>query len=105
MKKNLVILSFIIVGFQVSCAQYFTLRFAGGYAGPGFIKSEPITGPKVDPFSPEKDGLIPMTNINDSIRSIQNIYGSYGKGGNFTFGFGYMINPYIGVELGVSYLK
>jgi hypothetical protein len=84
---------------------HFTLRLAGGYAWPGFIKSESVMGPKIDPFTPAIDGLVPMSNINDSIPSYQNVYGSYGHGMNFTFAFGYMINNYIGVELGVSYLK
>ena len=86
-------------------AQYFTIRAAGGYAWGGFVKSEGITGPKIDPYSPDKDGLVPMADMNDSVPSIKTIYGSYGKGMNFTLGLGYMINPYIGVEMGISYLK
>jgi len=43
--------------------------------------------------------------MNDSIPSIQTVYGSYGKGLNYTLAVGYMINPYIGVEMGISYLK
>lgn len=104
-KKLLALLA--VCSFTVATvnAQYFTLRLAGGYAWPGFIKSEQIIGPKVDPFSPQIDGLTPMANINDSIPYYKNVYGSYGQGMNYTFGFGYMINPYIGVEMGVSYLK
>ncbi len=105
MKKNLLAFAFAVIGVTSMNAQYFTLRVAGGYAWPGFQNSEHLVGPKVDPFSPDKDGLIDMANINDSIPFNQPINGSYGKGMNFTFGFGYMINPYIGVELGVSYLK
>ncbi|MFN8322648.1 MAG: outer membrane beta-barrel protein [Chitinophagales bacterium] len=106
MKKHLSILILLTAMTTQSVrAQYFTLRASGGYAFPGFIKSEPIIGPKIDPFSPDKDGLVPMANINDSVPYTQSVYGSYGKGGNFTFAFGYMINPYIGVEMGVSYLK
>lgn len=86
-------------------AQYFTLRAAGGYAFPGLQRSEGIMGPKVDPYSPEKDGLLAMSNINDSVPSFKIVNGSYGQGGNFTFAFGYMINNYIGVEMGLSYLK
>lgn len=106
MKKSLlIVLLFAVACWQVSFAQYYTLRFAGGYAWPGITHTQGVMGPKVDPLSPDKDGLLPMSNMNDSIPSIQTVYGSYGKGMNFTFAFGYMINPYIGVEMGVSYLK
>ncbi len=87
----------------------FTLRLAGGYGWPGFIKSEGIMGPKVDPFTPYDDALVPMANItrsnNDSVRSCESVNGSYGKGMNFTLGLGYSINPYVNFEMGVSFLK
>ncbi len=106
MKKHLFIFSFLVfASVQSSLAQYFTLRFNGGYAWPGIQNSEGILGPKIDPFSPEKDGLLPMANISDTLPLNEPIHGSYGNGGNFNFGFGYMINPYIGVELGVHVLK
>jgi opacity protein-like surface antigen len=82
-----------------------TLRLGGGYAWPGFLNNEQIIGPKIDPFSPEKDGLLPMANISDTLPLNEPIRGSYGKGMNFTFGVGYMINRYIGVEMGLSLLK
>ena len=106
MRKNLLV-ALLLTGLccQSVYSQYFTLRVAGGYAWPGLTKTGTIMGPKVDPFSPDKDGLLPMANMNDSIPSFKNTYGSYGHGMNFTLGFGYMINNYIGVELGVSYLK
>ena len=106
MRKNLFI-SLIVLGIfsQSSFAQYFTLRVAGGYAWPGMTPTQGVMGPKVDPLSPDKDGLLPMSNMNDSIPSVQTVYGSYGKGMNYTLAFGYMINNYIGVEMGVSYLK
>ena len=106
MRKNLFVI-LILSGIlsQSAFAQYWTVRVAGGYAWPGFIKSEGIMGPKIDPFSPEKDGLVPMSNMNDSIPSYKSVYGSYGHGMNFTLAVGYMINNYIGVEMGMSYLK
>lgn len=104
-KKLLPLMIAGLLGLSSVKAQYFTLRVAGGYAFPGLQNNEALIGPKVDPFSPDKDGLVGMANINDSIPFNQPIKGSYGKGGNFTFGFGYMINPYVGFELGVSYLK
>jgi len=83
----------------------FTLRVSGGYAWPGFLKTDPITGPKIDPYSPQIDGLIPMANIDEKNKSYELIKGSYGQGGNVTLGFGYMINNYFGVEMGLSFLK
>lgn len=105
MKKNILGLCALLLGMQMAQAQYATLRVAGGYAGPGFLKQEQIIGPKIDPFSPQKDGLLPMSDINDSVPSIKNLYGSYGQGMNFTLAAGYMFNPYVGLEMGVSYLQ
>lgn len=102
------ILSTVLLAIVISSSfaqKGFTLRLAGGYGWPGITNSEGIMGPKIDPFSPEKDGLVPMMNINDTIPSTKTIHGSYGKGVNVTLAFGYMINQYFGVELGVSYLK
>lgn len=87
----------------------FTLRLAGGYAWPGFIKSEGIMGPKVDPFTPYDDALVPMANTtranNDTIRSYELVHGSYGTGMNFTLGLGYSLNQYVNFEMGMSFLK
>lgn len=106
MRKNLfIILILTAIAGQSAFAQYYTLRVAGGYAWQGITPTQGIMGPKIDPLSPDKDGLLPMSNMNDSIPSVQSVYGSYGHGMNFTMAFGYMINPYIGVEMGVSYLK
>jgi opacity protein-like surface antigen len=106
MKKR-IFTSVLFTAFLASAvhAQYFTLRVAGGYAFPGLTPTQSVMGPKIDPLSPDKDGLLPMSNINDSVPSVKSVYGSYGKGMNFTFSFGYMFNPYIGIDLGVSYLK
>ena len=96
----------ITILMNVQAQKGFTLRVAGGYAGPGFIKSEQITGPKIDAYNPEKDGLTFMANRNffqDS--STQTTYGSYGQGMNFTLGLGYMFNNYIGIDMGISYLQ
>ncbi len=109
MKKRLSILFFLAAtAFQSLTAQHFTLRVSGGYAWPGFIRTEQIMGPKIDPLTPEKDALVPMANLsylNDSMKSYSPVRDSYGRGMNFTFAFGYSINPYIGVELGVTYLR
>lgn len=94
--------------FTMSAQKGFTLRVAGGYAGAGFMKTEGITGPKIDPYTPYNDALVPMANLNyfnDSLRSYKPVRGSYGQGMNFSLGFGYNVNRYIGVEMGVSFLK
>lgn len=107
MRKNLFVVLILtgIVSQSVLAQKGFTLRLAGGYAWPGITKGDGIMGPKIDPFSPEKDGLVPMMNISDTIPYAKTIHGSYGKGANVTLAFGYMINQYFGVEMGVSYLK
>jgi len=107
MKKNLFFILIVtaLISQSTFAQKGFTIRLAGGYAWPGFINSEGIIGPKIDPFSPEKDGLVPMMNISDTIPYSQTVHGSYGKGGNFTLAVGYMINQYFGVEMGMSYLK
>jgi hypothetical protein len=89
----------------MSTKGYFYLRAAGGYGWPGITKGEGIMGPKIDPFTADKDGLTPMASSNDTLHTFKPVVGSYGKGLNYTFAFGYMVNNYIGVELGVSYLK
>lgn len=102
-----ILLTFITLSslFAVQAQKGFTLRVAGGYAGPGFIKSEQLMGPKIDAYHPEKDGLIFLADRNffqDS--STKAVYGSYGQGMNFTLGLGYMFNNYIGFDMGVSYI-
>lgn len=110
MKKNLFILFILICGgvAEISAQKGFTLRVAGGYAWPGFMKTEGIMGPKIDPYTPEVDALVPLANLNyftDSAKSYQPVRGSYGQGMNFAFAFGYNINPYVGFEMGVSFLQ
>ncbi|HWB64297.1 MAG TPA: outer membrane beta-barrel protein [Chitinophagales bacterium] len=104
MKKHFLatLLFFTILNF--AHAQEFVLSLNGGYAWPGIGTPENVMGPKIDPYSPETDGLINLANLNDSIKLNKPVHGSYGKGGNLTFSFGYLINPYFGVGLGISYL-
>lgn len=110
MNKKLpaVLAALLLSAAALNAQKGFSLRLAGGYAWPGFLKTESIMGPRVDPKNPYTDALVPMANIdhpNDSVNSYQLVRGSYGQGMNFTLGLGYQINRYFGVELGVSYLK
>ena len=110
MRTKLFTLSLALcLGIFAQAQKGFTLRLAGGYAWPGLIKSEGIMGPKVDPYTPYDDALVPMANITranyDSVRSYQTVNGSYGKGLNFSLGLGYNINQYLNFEMGVSFLK
>ncbi|MDB5282741.1 MAG: hypothetical protein JWO06_1816 [Bacteroidota bacterium] len=105
MKRNLLALIVLACLSTQLNAQYFTVRLAGGYAWPGLQNSESVSGPKIDPLNPDIDALAPLSTINDSIPSTKSVRGSFGKGMNFTLGLGYMINPYFGVDLGISYLK
>ncbi len=103
MKKYYILTTLIILAFVNANAQEWTVRVAGGYAGPGLLNTENILGPKIDPSSPSTDALVNLANINDSLKTYKPIHGSYGTGGNVTLGVGYMFNNYIGLDLGVSY--
>jgi opacity protein-like surface antigen len=102
--KSLLLGSLLLATNFIMAQGAFSLRIAGGYAGPGLLKSDPVYGPIVDPYRPERDGLVEMANRNFfSDSSVQFIRGSYGQGMNFTLGLGYMINPYIGFDMGINY--
>ena len=101
-KNKLFIAAFMLLAFSTTQAQ-FTLRIAGGYAGPGLQNSEPVLGPKVDPATAGVDALVPMANQNDSAHTYKPVHGSYGTGGNVTVAVGYMFNDYIGIDVGVGY--
>jgi opacity protein-like surface antigen len=105
MKMKSLLLGSLLLAINFIMAQgAFSLRIGGGYAGPGLLKSDPVYGPIVDPYRPERDGLVEMANRNFfSDSSVQFIRGSYGQGMNFTLGLGYMINPYIGFDMGINY--
>jgi hypothetical protein len=112
MRKNLLFIMFLCLATASINAQ-FTLRVAGGYAWPGLQTSENIQGPIIDPLHPDIDALGPLANITDTITTngkfnpatYKPIKGSYGKGMNFSLGFGYTLKKYFNFELGVSYLK
>lgn len=105
MKKSFIFLFLLSISYTSIYAQYFTVSLAGGYAWPGFLNNETVMGPLIDPYNPSVDALAPLQNLNDSTHYAKNVHGSYGQGMNFTLGLCYMVNPYIGVDLGISYLK
>ncbi len=111
MKRSILILlaTAFFLSAQTLSAQ-FTLRLAGGYAGPGFQASEGIIGPIIDPLHPDVDALGALANIQTDTSTgkttkYQPIKGSYGRGMNFTLGLGYTVCKYFNFELGISYLK
>jgi len=106
-KQILILLPFFLLSSATLRAQEFTIRVAGGYAFPGITNASTILGPKIDAYNPQRDALSDMANlfVNDSITAVEPVHGSYGKGMNFSLGLGYKFNPYIGAELGVTYLR
>ncbi len=105
MKKNLLILTALFCFSAVSLKAQFTLRLAGGYGFPGPFNTEKVMGPKIDSRSAADDALVFLANSNDKDSSYKPVHATYGTGMNFTLGLGYMINNYIGFDLGISFLK
>ena len=104
MRKNELLTIALMLGLVATTrAQEFTIRVAGGYAGPGLQNSEGVMGPDVDPSTPQIDQLVPMANRNDSLKTYKSVNGSYGTGGNVALAIGYMFNKYIGIDIGVGY--
>ena len=104
MKANRLITTILLLSLISTIrAQEFTIRVAGGYAGPGFQNTASVLGPDVDPATPQIDQLVNMANINDSLKTFKPVHGSYGTGGNVTLAVGYMFNKYIGIDLGIGY--
>jgi len=83
----------------------FTFRWSGGFGWqPG--NNENIPAPVINTLSPSVDALTgfgPLTNIPAAGSPSQVLHNSFGHGFNIGFRFGYMFNPYVGVDLGVSY--
>ena len=102
--KLLLPVLFLIFSISHINAQSFFVKINGGYAWPGLYSTQNILGPKIDPATPETDALVNMADINDSLKTYKATHGSYASGFNISARFGYMINPYFGVDLGISYL-
>ena len=104
MKKNKLVTIVLLLGFIATThAQEFTVRIAGGYAGPGLQNSQSVLGPDVDPSQPQIDQLVNLANINDSAKTYKQVHGSYGTGGNVAVAVGYMFNKFVGIDIAVGY--
>jgi hypothetical protein len=104
--KKVIALIFALGLWHINCrAQGFIVKWSGGYAWSGNPKSENISCLNTDFKNPGADAFVNMANSSDADGSYKAIHTSYGQGFNFNFRLGYMINPYIGIDLGVSYLK
>lgn len=109
-KLNLLLILVLAVAIH-SYGQYFTVKLGGGYSWPGLQNSTTVLTfqPGADP-DPAKATIIPLVALNTTItdsaknRYQKNVYGTYGQGGHIDFSFGYMINPYFGVEIDGAYL-
>lgn len=82
----------------------FYIKLHGGYNWPGFQNNDVVMAPNVSAQSTTSDGLVAMANMDDSLKSYRQVHHSYAAGANISFGVGYMVNRWFGVELGVHYL-
>ena len=81
----------------------FIFRWTGGYAGQP--TSQNISAPVINTLTPAIDQFGNLANINAPNGSNQLIHNSFGHGFNVGLRFGYMFNPYIGIDLGISYAQ
>lgn len=111
MKKLNLLLILVLAAATYSYGQYFTMKLGGGYSWPGLQNSTSVLTfqPGASP-DPADASIIPLVAYNttqlDSAKNRykKNLYGTYGQGAHIDFSFGYMINPYFGVEIDGAYL-
>lgn len=108
--KKIILLSVFIATISAAYSQYFTIKLGGGYSVPGIQNSGSVLTfqPGVNP-DPAGSTMLALNNYNiaaqDSAhRYKSNLYAGYAQGGHFDFSFGYMINPYFGVQIDGAYL-
>jgi hypothetical protein len=108
--KRLFTIALLVCGtIQGVNAQYGYLRVSGGYSWDAFQKTGQVLtfkpGAGTDPAG---STIVPMFNQNISGDTaqyyIKNVNSGYAKGGALSLHGGYMINPYFGVEMGLTYL-
>lgn len=92
-------------------AQYGYFRMSSGYSWNAFQKTGQVMtfkpGQGAAGLDPSNSMIVPMINQNTSDTSkwaISNVNSGYAKGATINMFGGYMINPYFGVELGLTYL-
>ena len=111
MKKITTLFIVFVLASQMGFSQYFTVKLGGGYAVPGIQQSTGVlTFQPGSSTDPAYASIIPLMSYNttshDSLKNRykSNVYDGYGHGGHFDFSFGYMINPYFGVQIDGAFL-
>jgi len=108
--KKIILSAALLMSMSAAYSQYFTVKLGGGYSWPGLQNSGSVLtfqpGATPDPASAV---ILPLYNYNTATvdsgnRYKSNLYAGYSQGGHFDFSFGYMINPYFGVQLDGAYL-
>jgi len=108
--KRLFTIALVVFGtIQGAKAQYGYIRLSGGYSWDAFQKTgQVLTFKPGSGTDPAGSAIVPMFNQNQSGDTskyyLQNVNSGYAKGGSFSLHGGYMINPYFGVEMGLTYL-
>jgi Outer membrane protein beta-barrel domain len=104
LKKLLVVLFALSVVTLRTQAQGFIVQWLGGYAWqPG--STQPMPAQLFNSQAPTVDAWSNLANVNDATNSYKAVNNSYGHGFNINMLVGYMINPYVGFGLGISYQK
>ena len=112
MKKSL-FLAVVLLGLHFSSiaqeekgpppARGVIIKWALGYTWSGSVKSEYVQNLNTDLKNPLVDAFVNMANSSDADGSYKPIHTTYGQGLNVSFRIGYMFNPYIGFDVGVTY--
>ena len=109
--KKIILLATLITSFSAAYSQYFTVKLGGGYSWGGMQQSTGVMtfqpGASTDPAYAQIIPLVAFSTAasdSPSQKYKSNVYAAYGQGGHFDFSFGYMINPYFGIQLDGAYL-
>ncbi|MCW3128085.1 MAG: hypothetical protein JWO03_3743 [Bacteroidetes bacterium] len=109
MRKITLLSSALIFIASQGFSQYFTVKIGGGYGWPGIQNSGSVMTfqPGTQTPDPATSTILPLIaqrTDSSSSKFKSNVYDGYGHGGHLDFSFGYMINPYFGVQLDGAYL-
>jgi hypothetical protein len=109
--KKIILLTVLVTSFSAAYCQYFTVKLGGGYSWGGLQQSTGVLtfqpGASTDPAYAN---IIPLANFSTAVADSpsakykSNLYAAYGRGAHIDFSFGYMFNPYFGVQLDGAYL-